>query len=51
MDVLKRKGMAMAQAKNWAKDHATWRALCKPSKPIGRRTDDYILHMELRHEQ
>jgi hypothetical protein len=28
-DVLKRKGMAMTQAKNWAKDRARWRALCK----------------------
>jgi hypothetical protein len=30
-DVLKRKGMDMIQAKNWAKDCARWTALCKPS--------------------
>jgi hypothetical protein len=42
----------MTQAKNWAKDHARWRALYKTSTLIGRRgPDNYILHMELRHAQ
>jgi hypothetical protein len=39
-DVLKRKGMDLTQAKNWASDRAGWRALCKPSTPIGRRGSD-----------
>jgi hypothetical protein len=26
--------------KNWAKDRARWRALCKPSTPIGIRGSD-----------
>jgi hypothetical protein len=25
---------------NWAKDRASWRDLCKPSTPIGRRGSD-----------
>jgi hypothetical protein len=39
-DVLKRKGMDMTEAKNWAEDRARSRALCKPSTPIGRRGSD-----------
>jgi hypothetical protein len=35
-EVLKRKEMDMAQAKIWAKDHARWRALCKPVNPLHR---------------
>jgi hypothetical protein len=38
--VLKRKGMDVTQAKNWAKNHARWRAIFKPSTPIGRRGSD-----------
>jgi hypothetical protein len=36
------KGMAMIQAKNWAKDRATWTAICKPSTSIGRRGSEEV---------
>jgi hypothetical protein len=39
-DALKRKGMDITQAKNWTKDRARWRALCKPSKPTDKRGSD-----------
>jgi hypothetical protein len=36
-DGLNGRGTDMAQAKNWAKDCARWRALCKPSTLIGKK--------------